>query len=95
MAALLIVDGLSAGVTPAQLCLRFGLYGEVHWARIVTDHYGRSLAFGYVEMGSIEAANEAKRALDGCIIINVPIRVEHAIPEDIAHQAFTLLANCS
>jgi RNA recognition motif-containing protein len=78
MAALLIVDGLALDVTPERLKMEFGAYGEVEWAKIVTDHYGKSLAFAYIQMGSVQAADDAQKALDGSTVLVLPIRVDHS-----------------
>jgi RNA recognition motif-containing protein len=96
MATLLIVDGLSIGVTPEQLTMEFGAYGAVEWARIVVDHYGRSLAFAYVQMRTLEAADHARRALDGSRMLDRYIRVAHATVDAAAVQRFsTVPSQCT
>jgi RNA recognition motif-containing protein len=65
MGTLLIIDWLPSEVTEQRLRKLFELFGEVRSVRIVTDGYGRSLAFGYVGMMTSEAAARARQELDG------------------------------
>ena len=60
----LIVDGLPLSVTSDELNAKFALYGNVIWAKVVTDRYRRSMSFGYVFMDT-EAAERAIRAMNG------------------------------
>jgi RNA recognition motif-containing protein len=87
MTALLIIDGLSGRVTADRLKMAFAVYGEVLWARIVTDHYGRSLGFGHVQMDSPEAAQAAQKALDGSMLKDDRIRVERAAALGLTFQS--------
>lgn len=62
----LYVGNLSYSVTGADLEALFSPHGEVQSAQVITDRdTGRSKGFGFVEMGSDEAAQAAISALNG------------------------------
>lgn len=57
----------------------FGEYGEVAFARIITDRETRkSKGFGFVEFVNAEDAAKAKEALDGAEVDGREIRVDFA-----------------
>ena len=61
----LYVGGLSYEATEAELRQHFEQFGEVDSAKIITDRdTGRSKGFGFVEMATQEAAEEAIKQLD-------------------------------
>jgi RNA recognition motif-containing protein len=73
---LLVVDGLSAQVTGDELRKAFANFGEVAWAEIVKDYFGKSLAFGYVWMRRMQDAEVARNALHGSTVQGHEIHVE-------------------
>jgi RNA recognition motif-containing protein len=75
MDTLLIVDGLPLDFTIAQLRALFEPFGAVSSTKVVRDPLGRSLSFGYVEMESEVAAEDARHALDGTKLLDHNIRV--------------------
>jgi RNA recognition motif-containing protein len=75
MDTLLIVDGLPLDFTLQQLRLLFEPFGVVLSTKVVRDPLGRSLSFGYVEMESEAAAEEAREALDGTKLSDRSLRV--------------------
>ena len=75
METLLIVDGLPLDFTVDQLRAVFESFGPVVSTKVVRDPLGRSLSFGYVEMGSDVAAEAARQTLDGTRLHDRCIRV--------------------
>jgi RNA recognition motif-containing protein len=62
----LYVGNLTFQVNSADLENLFKDFGEVSTAQVIADRdTGRSRGFGFVEMGSAEAAQAAIAALDG------------------------------
>ena len=60
------VGNLAWSVTQADLESLFGEYGAVRSAEVIMDREtGRSRGFGFVEMDSQEAAQQAMQALNG------------------------------
>ena len=60
------VGNLSWSVTKADLEALFATYGAVRSAEVIMDREtGRSRGFGFVEMDSQEAAQQAMQALNG------------------------------
>jgi RNA recognition motif-containing protein len=60
------VGNLSFSTTEDELRQTFSTYGKVESAAIVSDRMsGQSRGFGFVEMGSEDAARAAITALDG------------------------------
>ncbi|MFN4315663.1 MAG: RNA recognition motif domain-containing protein [Chitinophagaceae bacterium] len=60
------VSNLSFQVQEENLRELFESFGEVKSAKIITDREtGRSRGFGFVEMNSDDAANDAMTALNG------------------------------
>ncbi|HVX61467.1 MAG TPA: RNA-binding protein [Pirellulales bacterium] len=60
------VGNLAWGVTKADLESLFGGYGAVRAAEVIMDREtGRSRGFGFVEMESQDAAQQAMQALNG------------------------------
>jgi RNA recognition motif-containing protein len=75
------VGNLSYDTTENTLRTLFGEYGEVESVRVITDRYsGRSKGFGFVEIASEEAAQEAISALNGRSVDGREIRVDKAKP---------------
>ena len=81
MATNLYVGNLSYDTTDASLRAAFEAHGEVTSANVITDRdTGRSRGFGFVEMGSDEAAKTAIEALNGQMLDGRQIRVDEARP---------------
>lgn len=65
----LYVGNLTFNTTSTDLENLFAPHGEVTKAQVITDRdSGRSRGFGFVEMGSAEAAQTAIEALNGANI---------------------------
>jgi len=66
MSTNIYVGNLTYGTDNADLEQLFSPYGEVAGAQVIKDREtGRSRGFGFVEMGSSEAAQKAIAELDG------------------------------
>jgi len=75
----LIVDGLSLSTTADDLTQLFTPFGSVVSCRIVVDHCGNSLRYGYVVMDSEDHADNAIKALSGKERAGLPITVAHVV----------------
>ena len=62
----LCVDGLPSRITSAQLADLCAPYGQVQSARVVCDAYGASMNYGFVQMATVDDAEEVVQALNGC-----------------------------
>lgn len=81
MATNIYVGNLSYDTTEDTLRTLFAEYGEVESVRVITDRYtGRSKGFGFVEVSTEEAAQEAISALNGKSVDGREIRVDKAKP---------------
>ena len=79
MAKKLYIGNISYSSTEEDLRMLFAEYGEVDSVRIITDRdTGRSKGFGFVEMGTDEAAKAAMSALNGSEVDGRQIRVDEA-----------------
>lgn len=66
MSTNLYVGNLTYGTDSAELESLFSQYGEVAEAQVIKDREtGRSRGFGFVEMGSSDAAQKAIAELNG------------------------------
>jgi len=66
MSTNLYVGNLTFNTSSAELEALFAQHGPVTKAQVITDRdTGRSRGFGFVEMGSAEAAQKAISSLDG------------------------------
>ena len=66
MSTNIYVGNLTFNVNDEELRSLFGPYGEVSSVNVITNRdTGRSRGFGFVEMASNEAANNAISALNG------------------------------
>ncbi len=75
----LFIGNLSWNVNWQTLKDVFGEYGEVAFARVVTDRETKkSRGFGFVEFVNAEDAAKAKEALDGAEVDGREIRVDFA-----------------
>lgn len=83
MAMKLYVGNLSYQTQEADLRELFAQHGEVVSANVVTDRdTGRSRGFGFVEMGSDEAARKAIQALDGQELDGRNLKVNESRPRE-------------
>jgi len=75
----LFVGGLSWGINWQELKDIFAEYGEVVFARVITDREtGKSRGFGFVEFASVEDAVKAKEAMDWAEIDGRTVKVDFA-----------------
>jgi RNA recognition motif-containing protein len=66
MSTNLYVGNLTFNTSSSELEALFAQHGPVTKAQVITDRdTGRSRGFGFVEMGSAEAAQKAISSLDG------------------------------
>ena len=83
MATKLYVGNLSYDTTNSLLEQLFAEHGEVRSAQVVMDRdTGRSKGFGFVEMGSDQAAQAAINALNGKSVEGRPLTVNEARPRE-------------
>ncbi len=79
----LYCGNLPYNVRSPELEQMFAEHGEVVSAQVIEDREtGRSKGFGFVEMGSEEAASAAIEALDGADHGGRPLRVNEAKPRE-------------
>jgi RNA recognition motif-containing protein len=79
----LYVGNLTYGVTDATLTQMFEAHGTVQSAQIIMDRdTGRSKGFGFVEMGSDQAAQAAIAALNGKEVDGRNLTVNEAKPRE-------------
>jgi len=77
----LYVGNLSYQTTESELRDIFTQYGEVESAKIITDRdSGRSKGFGFVELSSRSAGEQAIAELNGKEIDNRQVKVNEAKP---------------
>jgi cold-inducible RNA-binding protein len=82
MAQKLYVGNLSYNTTEETLRRLFGEFGDVESINIITDRdTGRPKGFGFVEMATQEAAEQAISALNGKMVDDREIRVDNAKPQ--------------
>src|SRR5262245_16831041 len=85
MSVRLFVGGLSFSTSTERLREAFARYGGVDSAAVMTDREtGRSRGFGFVEMSTPEAAEQAIGALNGASLDGRTIRVDKATPRGTA-----------
>ena len=79
----LFVSNLSFQVESEDLKDFFTPYGEVTSSKVITDREtGRSRGFGFVEMSSDDAGNEAISKLNGSMVDGRAISVTVARPKE-------------
>jgi len=75
------VGNLTFGTDNADLESLFAQYGQVNDAQVIKDREtGRSRGFGFVEMGSTDAAQKAISELNGADLDGRPLTVNLAKP---------------
>jgi cold-inducible RNA-binding protein len=83
MGTKLFIGNLAFGVDSAALERLFTAHGTVESASVVTDRdTGRSKGFGFVEMGSKDAAQAAISALNGTEYDGRTLNVDLAKPRE-------------
>lgn len=83
MTTKLYVGNLTYSATNATLETLFAEFGEVRSAQVVMDRdTGRSKGFGFVEMGSDQAARSAIAALNGKDVDGRALTVNEARPRE-------------
>lgn len=81
MSTNIYVGNLSFNTSSDELETLFAEYGEVADAQVITDREtGRSRGFGFVEMGSTEAAESAISGLNGTDVDGRQLKVNVAKP---------------
>lgn len=79
----LFVGGLPYSLTDAQLQEHFAQAGAVLSAKVITDRYsGQGKGFGFVEMTTVEEAEEAIKKLNGSTLGGRTIVVNEAKPQE-------------
>ena len=83
MAKKLYVGNLSYDTTQESVRALFEQVGEVAEVNLITDRdSGRPKGFGFVEMATEEAAQEAIRRFNGFTLDNRPLTVNEARPRE-------------
>ena len=83
MTSKIYVGNLPYSVTDSILESNFAEFGSVSSAKVMMDREtGRSKGFGFVEIGSVEAAQAAIKALDGMSVDGRSITVNLARPRE-------------
>ncbi len=83
MAKRLYVGNLSYEMSNAELEQLFAQFGPVETAEVIVDRTtGRSKGFGFVEMGTMQAAEDAISALNGKEFGGRPLTVNEAKPRE-------------
>ncbi len=83
MGTRLYVGNLSFNTSEGSLADHFGQHGDVVSCNIITDKFsGRSRGFGFVEVGSEDAAEAAISALNGTEFDGRKIVVNEAHPRE-------------
>jgi RNA recognition motif-containing protein len=79
MSVTLYVGNISYSMKAEELSKAFSEFGEVKSAKIITDkRSGRSKGYGFVEMESEEAADNAVNAMNGKELAGRNIKVNKA-----------------
>jgi RNA recognition motif-containing protein len=83
MSTRLYVGNLAYSVTDNSLLEHFTAFGDVASAKVMIDRdSGRSKGFGFVEMGSPQAAQAAIRGLNGQAVDGRALVVNEARPRE-------------
>ena len=83
MATKLYVGNLAYTTTEDELREKFSQFGEVESVNVIMDRdTGRSKGFGFVEMGSEDAAQAAIEAMNGTEIDGRTIKVSESKPQE-------------
>ena len=83
------VGNLSWGLKDQDLANLFAPYGEVVSSKVITDREtGKSRGFGFVEMASDAAGNEAISKLNGAVVEGRAMTVNVARPKEKSSKRF-------
>ena len=83
------VGNLSFNTTEQDLGDHFAQYGEVSSARVITDRdTGRSRGFGFIEMVSDDAGQEAINQLNGQEFMDRNLTVNEARPREARPSSY-------
>ncbi|KAJ4978410.1 hypothetical protein NE237_009190 [Protea cynaroides] len=83
----LFVSGLNKRTTSEKLGEAFSKFGEVVYARVVTDRVsGYSKGFGFVRYSTIEEAEQGIKGMDGQFLDGWVIFAEYARPRALPEQ---------
>ena len=78
----LYVGNLSYETTEDTLRTLFAEYGQIEKVNLITDRYtGRSRGFAFVEMSTVQSAQEAMSGLNGKQVDEREIKVDKAKPK--------------
>ena len=79
MGVTLYVGNISYSMKEEELRKAFGQFGEVVSVKIIIDkRTGKSKGYGFVEMGSDEAADEALKGMNGTELAGRNVKVNKA-----------------
>ena len=85
----IFISNLDFKVESGDLTDFFAPYGEVVSSKVITDREtGRSRGFGFVEMASDAAGNEAIRKLNGAVVEGRAMTVNVARPKEKSSKRF-------
>ena len=83
MSTRIYVGNLAYSITNDSLREAFAAFGEVNSAQVMVDRdSGRSKGFGFVEMGSPQAAQDAIRGLNNTMADGRALTVNEARPRE-------------
>lgn len=84
----LYMSNLSFEATEEHVRAFFCAFGEVKDIKIVTDRYtGRPRGFAFIEMATPEAAEGAKKSLDGQQFLGRDIAVDWALARELSRPS--------
>jgi cold-inducible RNA-binding protein len=90
MSKKIYVGNLPFSATQESLTATFAQYGQVDSTKIITDRdTGRSKGFGFVEMQSEEAADQAISQLNGSDMDGRSLTVNEARPMEKRERSFS------
>ena len=85
----IFVSNLDFKVESNDLTDFFAPYGEVISSKVITDREtGRSRGFGFVEMATDAAGNEAIKNLNGAVVEGRAMTVNVARPKEKSNKKF-------
>jgi RNA recognition motif-containing protein len=85
----IFISNLDFKVESGDLTDFFTPYGEVVSSKVITDREtGRSRGFGFVEMSSDAAGNEAIKNLNGAVVEGRAMTVNVARPKEKSNKRF-------
>lgn len=82
LSRILYIGNLFFEVTAPQLEAEFARFGEIKNSRVVTDNRGLSKGFGYIEMGTQEAATAALETLNQRVFQGRRMSVQYHVKKE-------------